>query len=286
MTQTGDPPAEDGDEKDSGDSESESMALELICAAVNGTWFKRTGGDSAKADGVIALSDGSELEVEVARDASERFMKGAQAVDQFEGPIKLAAGSGSWVALFESGTRLKGLHTKGQALIDDVMASSRLRSPDLPVALDYSFDGLHVAIIQYMGDAPDQLVFGVQEVSNTEGSFIDTSPDAIGRYAQAYVNGAGSRRSSRHRMAKFDHLASRARGNGRLAHFALVADSASDTGVRFSLSRMSLTADWDYDLPRDDLALPRGVDGFWVVSPDYSAAVAYLKDHGWLRHPN
>ncbi len=265
---------------ESGDSDSEYSTLELMCAALGGISFERTGGDSERADGVVALPGGSALEVEVARDVSERFMKSLQEID---GPIRLAPGSGAWEVLLDSRTRLKGLPKKAQGLIDDVTASGRLRSPELPAAFDYSFDNLHVAAIQRIGDSPDEVFFRILEFANPESPYISTSPDVIGRYAEAYIGGAGSARSSQHRVAKFQQLVMRARNNGRKAHFALVAVSPRDAGLWLTLSNLRLGATWDYDLPREDLQLPEGVEGFWVVAPTYLTTVAFLDGRGWLR---
>jgi uncharacterized protein YggL (DUF469 family) len=270
---------------DSGDYDSELMALSLMCAALEGTRFKPTGDDSSKADGFIMLSDGAEIEVEVTMDVSEHFMESVREAAKWESPIGLSPGSGSWQVLFESRTRVKGLHEKAQELVDDVIATRRLRSPEFPAAFDFSYDGLHIGIIQRMGDTPDELSFRFHEISNPGSPYINTSPDAIGHYAQEYIAGAGSSRSSLHRDSKFGHLASRAKLNGRQAHFAVVAISPKNSGVRLALSKLKIGAIWDYEVPREDLAMPEGVQGFWVVSPDFRATVAFIEGRGWFRFP-
>jgi hypothetical protein len=268
-----------------GDFDSESKALALVSAALGGTRFERTGGDSSKADGFVVLSDCSEIEVEVTRDVSERFMRSSAEIQKSDSLVELRHGSGSWVAIFNSESKLKDLHVKAQALVDDVNTSGRFRTTGLSAAFDYWFDGLRVGAIQKMAESPDQLVYAIQEVSKEANSFIDTSPDAIGNYAQRYIEGAGSPVSSGRRDSKFVKLAERAKRNGRSAHFAVVAMSPRNSGVWHALSRLDIGATWDYDLPREELALPEGVRGFWVLMTDFKNTVAFIEDRGWIRFP-
>src|SRR5665213_129693 len=257
-----------------GDFDSESKSLAMVCAAMNGTKCERTGGDSSSADGFIVLSDGSEIEVEVTRDVSERFMRSAAEIHKRDSLIQLRSGSGSWVALFNLDSTLKDLANKAQSLVDDVLASRRFRNPDLLAAFDYSFDGLRVGAIQKMAESPDQLVYAVQEMSKEPNSFVDTSPDAIGNYAQQYIGGTGGPKFLARRNSKFENLAARARENGRRAHFVVVAMSPRNSGVWHALSRLNIGASWDYDLPSSGLALPEGIHGFWVLTTAFKNTVA------------
>jgi hypothetical protein len=256
-----------------------------MCAALDGTRFQRTGGDSSKSDGFIVLKVGAEIEVEVARDLSESFMRSAAEAEKKNAPIELRPASGSWFVYFHSDTRIKDLEKKAQGLVDDVMSSKQIRTPELRAAFDYTFDGLRVGIIQRMGDVPDQLAFGFMEISNPDNSFFSTSPDGIGDYAQDYISGAGSPSSSAHRGSKFENLARRANENNRQAHFAVVASSPKNPGVWHALSGLQLGATWDFDLPRRNLEMPEGVHGFWIIMPDCLNTVAYLDDRGWIRFP-
>ncbi|MCU1363395.1 MAG: hypothetical protein JWM55_1223, partial [Acidimicrobiaceae bacterium] len=156
--------------------------------------------------------------------------------------------------------------------------------PHDSVPIEHKGDGIDTLL--RVGDAPDQLQFRVNELANVDSYFIDTSPDSIGRYAQEYIHGAGSPRSSAHRDKKFENLARRARENGPQAHFALVATFPKNSGVWHALSLRHIVATWDYDLLRQLLELPDGIQGFWVMYPDFSAGVAYIAGSGWRRFPS
>jgi hypothetical protein len=270
----------------SGDFDSENSTLSLLCAALGGIRFEWAGDDSSKADGFIVLANGGEVEVDVARDLSEHFMMRVAEATKQDGVIKLSPGTGSWEAHFDSRTRIKDLKKNAQGIVDDVVASGRPLGPHNQVIIDHLNDGMWIDVVQRVCDAPDQLGFRVHELFNEENSWIDTSPDAIGHYAQEYIAGAGEPRSSRHRAAKFENLAVRAQKNGRQAHFALVAASPKNIGVWHALTQLKLGAVWDYELPKDHLTLPDGIHGFWVLYPDFLITVAYPNDRGWIRCPS
>lgn len=262
----------------------EEQALRLISAALSGTDYTWTGADSSKADGFVVLNDGTEIEVEVARDLSERFMSGAAEVEKNGGLIELSPGSGSWEALVHADSSLKELGIKAQRLVDDVVAAGRLHSSEVPAVFDHIFEGIRVGIIMRLGDVPDQLAYRIYERSNEQDSLIDTSPGSIRRYSQEYIAGAGSSVSSGHRSSKFDLLANRARQNGRRAHFALIASPPMDTGAWFALNRVGVN--WKNEMSSEGLPLPDGIHGFWVLTPDFQSTVAFLEDRGWFRYPS
>ena len=213
-------------------------------------------------------------------------MSSAGGLERYSNPISLKNGSGCWCVFLGAKSKLKDLESKAQEIIDFASCPNRWRDNATPSVLEHQFGEFHIRIAQKVAEYPDQVQFHISEFVNPESFEISTHPDIIASYAQAYIEGSGSPVSSSHRDKKFVHLVDRAAKSGRAAHFAVVVSFPSDAGVLFALARSPFTARWPESVPTSGLDLPEGVEGFWVISPDFTKAVGYLKNMGWLRFPD
>jgi hypothetical protein len=256
----------------SGDERTENGALSLICDALGGTYWERTGQDSTKPDGFIRLSDHSELDVEVFREVIPEFRQASSELGQIKGPIQLDRGSGSWVALLPTDTKFKEF----ARLSDDVfqnLINDTLARPERSPVREVTISGFPHIILMHLADPEDILNFGVTTASKLNTSFINTHPNSIADFIEREIGD---------RSAKIQRLVDRASQAGRKAHIAAVIEETTETGMNFSL--MGAGSYGHIKLPDSEISLPPGLDAFWVIRGDYEVAVGYVKPTGWTRY--
>jgi hypothetical protein len=256
----------------SGDDRTESRALRALSDALGGIYWERTGQDSTKPDGFIRLPDQSEIDVEVFRNVIPEFRQASSELERIKNPIHLDRGSGSWVALLPTDTNFKKFSKLGDEIFQRFINETQAGPERSPVR-EVEISGFAHIILMHMADAEDILDFGVTTASKLNTGFINTHPNSIADFIE---------REMSVRSGKIKRLVDRASRAGRKAHIAAVIGETVETGMNFSL--MGAGSYSHIKLPDSDVALPSGLDAFWVIRGDYEVAIGYVKPTGWTRY--
>lgn len=259
-------------QRNAGDERSEIGALGTLSAAIGGTYYERTGQDSAKTDGFIRLQDRSEIDVEVYRTVIPEFRQASSELGRINTQIQLDRGSGSWVALLPTETNFKEFAKLGDDIfrrfIDEALANPK-HSPMREVEIS----GFAHIVLMHMAGPEDTLDFGVTTASKLNTESINTHPNSIAEFVGREIGV---------RSEKIKRLVDRASSANRKAYIAAVIEETVDTGMNFSL--MGAGSYSHIKLPDLDVVLPPGLDAFWVIRADYEVAIGYVKPNGWTRY--
>jgi hypothetical protein len=256
----------------SGDDHSESKALGVLCDALGGIHWERTGQDSTKPDGFIRLPDHSEIDIEIYRNVIPEFRQATSELERINTSIQLNPGSGSWVALLPTETNFKEFSKLDDAVFQRFIDSIR-SAPQRSAISEVEISGFPHIVLMHMGGPEDSLDIGVTTASKLDSGEINTHPNSISDFIE---------REMSTRSAKIKRLVERASLAGRIAHIATVIEETTDTGMNFSL--MGAGTYNHIKLPDTRIVLPDGLEAFWVIRGDYEVAVGFVGQTGWTRY--
>ena len=119
---------EDNPIRNFGDERSEQGALDAVRAALGGVYARRTGQDPTKSDGLIRLTDESEIDLEVFRNVISEFRQATSELERIKNPVKLTPGNGRWIALLPADAPFKEFSKLGDDVFQKAVANASTES--------------------------------------------------------------------------------------------------------------------------------------------------------------
>jgi hypothetical protein len=221
----------------------------------------------------LILSGDEEIAVlEVTEDCDEILQaSNAHAQQHPEHVIRdLRSGSGQWVFMVDSRTRVSRISNSSLQRIVDEITGAGLTRHDSYEPNTARISELRAQVGSHsvfrLSEHPDlaQIVFSPATV----GSLLRSDPDLLVDYAEDFLARPAIRK-------KVGRLVERA--VGRAALMAVVVSSATPPSVYMKMIGEASAP----EMPSKELRLPDGLDGIWIVSGARRRVAAFRRDVGW-----